>query len=229
MERAGSVTAPKSLPEAFLSACLRTPDRTFIHFEGQRFSYQAVYDHVCQIAGSFDAWGLRRGDRVALYLENAPSFIVAYLAVLWLDGVIVPVNTRYRATELRHMLLDSGARLVITDANGHSVVQNVSAELPSVERIVEVGHGLESDTTSWLASNEASPLREHVRLVLDAESLQQFCRERLASFKKPQDIYFVTSLPRNALGKVQKHLLRAQLIASSAATGEGKERSDVRA
>ncbi|HEY8323220.1 MAG TPA: acyl-CoA synthetase [Ktedonobacterales bacterium] len=44
------------------------------------------------------------------------------------------------------------------------------------------------------------------------EELIAFCRQRLASFKKPRRIIFVESLPRNALGKVQKHLLAARLM-----------------
>ncbi|HEX9038665.1 MAG TPA: acyl-CoA synthetase [Ktedonobacterales bacterium] len=53
-----------------------------------------------------------------------------------------------------------------------------------------------------------------------AEELIAFCRERLASYKKPRQVYFVDSLPRNALGKVQKHLLSAQ-IAKGAISADG--------
>ncbi|NWF81893.1 MAG: AMP-binding protein [Chloroflexi bacterium] len=45
-----------------------------------------------------------------------------------------------------------------------------------------------------------------------AEELEAFCRERLAAYKRPRVVYHVASLPRNALGKVQKHELRAQLV-----------------
>ena len=45
----------------------------------------------------------------------------------------------------------------------------------------------------------------------ESASIIAFCRERLASYKKPRHVVFVSSLPRNALGKVQKHLLIAQL------------------
>lgn len=44
-----------------------------------------------------------------------------------------------------------------------------------------------------------------------AEELEAFCRERLAAYKRPRVVYHVASLPRNALGKVQKHELRARL------------------
>jgi malonyl-CoA/methylmalonyl-CoA synthetase len=46
---------------------------------------------------------------------------------------------------------------------------------------------------------------------LEAGALQRYCKERLASFKGPKEIYFVKELPRNALGKVQKHVLRELL------------------
>jgi malonyl-CoA/methylmalonyl-CoA synthetase len=45
----------------------------------------------------------------------------------------------------------------------------------------------------------------------DSADVIAFCRERLASYKKPRRVVFVNVLPRNALGKVQKHLLAAQL------------------
>lgn len=45
----------------------------------------------------------------------------------------------------------------------------------------------------------------------DAQELVDWCKDRLASFKKPRRVVFMDSLPRNALGKVQKHLLRARL------------------
>ncbi len=48
----------------------------------------------------------------------------------------------------------------------------------------------------------------------DATEIIAFCRERLASYKKPRRVVYVESLPRNALGKVQKHLLAQRLRAS---------------
>ncbi|QDE71932.1 long-chain fatty acid--CoA ligase [Myxococcus xanthus] len=46
----------------------------------------------------------------------------------------------------------------------------------------------------------------------ESQSLVDWCKDRLASFKKPRQVVFTDALPRNALGKVQKHLLRAALV-----------------
>jgi malonyl-CoA/methylmalonyl-CoA synthetase len=48
----------------------------------------------------------------------------------------------------------------------------------------------------------------------ESSALVDFCKERLASFKKPRRVVFVEALPRNALGKVQKHVLREWLLGS---------------
>ena len=53
---------------------------------------------------------------------------------------------------------------------------------------------------------------------LTAEEVKDFCRDELAGYKKPREVFFVDELPRNALGKVQKHLVQEDLIESK---GEG--------
>lgn len=147
-----------SLIQAFLGACSRTPNKTLVHFERQAISYSQLFRYVQQIAGSLNAWGLTRGDRVALYLENSPSFIATYLGVLWLGGVVVPVNTRYRETELRHMLNDSGARLAVTDKAGYANLQGILTECSTVERVLEVGASLERDLDAWCSLEEPKPV-----------------------------------------------------------------------
>ncbi len=134
------------------------PEKPLVHFEGRSYRYAEVHGEVAWAAGTLDAWGLEKGDRVALYLENAPSFLVAYLAVLWLGGVVAPVNTRYREGELRHMLQDSSARLVVTDAAGLEHVRNVSLETPGLERVLELSGNLEADQAAWRSLADASPL-----------------------------------------------------------------------
>ena len=153
-----------SLPRAFLASLERNPDKTLLDFEGQRVSYQAMHQHVRSIAGSLQAWGLQPGERVALYLENSPSFVASYLAVLWLGGIIVPINTRYRESELRHIVNDAQARLLVTDTQGMSAVTALRHDLPSVEALLELQHDLEADRQRWQALAPADTLPEALPL-----------------------------------------------------------------
>ncbi len=146
---------PQSLPHALLEVAKTSPDKPFVHFEGRGYSYGEVHAQVSAAAGSLRAWGIGRGDRVALYLGNSPSFVVAYLGVLFAGGVVVPVNTRYRAGEVRHMLGDSGARLVLTDAAGRGEVERARGD--TSVKVVVLGESLEEDAALWraLAAGEA--------------------------------------------------------------------------
>jgi fatty-acyl-CoA synthase len=57
--------------------------------------------------------GVRRGDRVALYMQNSPQFIVAYYAILRADAMVVPINPMNRAIELAAIVEDCGTTVLI--------------------------------------------------------------------------------------------------------------------
>ena len=140
---------PASLPHAFLEAAARSPDEPLLEFEGTAYSYADVLDEVRYVAGVLASYGLAKGERAALYLGNSPSFVAAYLGVLWLGGVVVPVNTRYRALELRHMLADSGARLVVTDEAGGAELEAVLADFSAPPDALVLSGQPEADRTAW--------------------------------------------------------------------------------
>src|SRR5213078_1328454 len=57
--------------------------------------------------------GVRRGDRVALYLQNSPQFIIGYYAILRADAMVVPINPMNLTMEIAHIVTDSGTRVLI--------------------------------------------------------------------------------------------------------------------
>lgn len=88
----------------------RFPDKTAIQFFGASTSYAELLREVERMAGYLrHACGVRRGDRVAVFSQNCPQFIVAYLAILRADAVLVPVNAMLLQDELKHIVNDSGA------------------------------------------------------------------------------------------------------------------------
>ena len=171
--RPGSIAdeMPATLPAVLADAARRHPDRPLLAFEGAAWSYAGLTAQVRAAAGSLRAWGLAPGDRLVLYAENSPSFLVAYLAALWCGGVVVPVNARYRATELRHMLLDAEARLAVTDDAGAVLVAAVAPAAPSLQGVVVVDGRPEVDAPRWQRLAAADPLAEPVGQGGDALAL----------------------------------------------------------
>jgi fatty-acyl-CoA synthase len=92
----------------------RHPERAALDYYGRRLSYRDLKRQVDAFAGYLQQrCGVARGERVLLYLQNSPQFVIAYYAVLRADAVVVPVNPMNRTEELRHYVEDSDARLAI--------------------------------------------------------------------------------------------------------------------
>jgi malonyl-CoA/methylmalonyl-CoA synthetase len=107
---------PASILAALLAASDRGPDRALLRFEGATHGYGLVADAAARVGAALAARGVAAGDRVALFLENSPGFVVSYLGAFFAGAVVVPVNTAYRAVELSHILGHAGARLCVADA-----------------------------------------------------------------------------------------------------------------
>lgn len=140
-----------SLPQAFYDAVTRTPDRPAVVFYGRAITYRALRDAADRLATALADLGVKKGDRVALYLLNSPQFIIAYFAVLRCGATVTPVSPVYTSHELRYQLEDSGARAVICqdilyDKVAKSgarvelaVVTNVGEYLPLMKRFLGKG------------------------------------------------------------------------------------------
>jgi fatty-acyl-CoA synthase len=95
-------------------AATRFPDKVAIHYYGSALTYSRFRSDVDAMAGYLQSVaGVGRGDRVLLFMQNSPQFMVAFYAVLRADAMVVPVNPMNLTEELRHYVKDSDARVAI--------------------------------------------------------------------------------------------------------------------
>ena len=134
---------PASIAEAFIRSAERTPDKLCLRFEAEEWTYGRLRQRAEYFAAALRAWGLRTGDRVALFLENCPDLLAAYLGTHLAGGVVVPVSTRYRKVELRHIFGDAGVRLCFTDRERRPELDRVRGDLQSLEAVIEAGPELD--------------------------------------------------------------------------------------
>jgi long-chain acyl-CoA synthetase len=119
----------KSVPQAFDEATSRAPDRTAVVFYGRAISYRELRDATDRLACALARLGLKKGERVALYLLNSPQFIIAYFAALKCGAVVTPISPVYTSHEVRHQLEDSGARGIICQDILYEKVEKAGAKL----------------------------------------------------------------------------------------------------
>ncbi|MGE8367505.1 long-chain fatty acid--CoA ligase [Cupriavidus sp.] len=115
----------------------RFPGKTAIHCHGYAVSFRDLHAQAMAIAGWLQhEAGVRKGDRVLLYMQNCPQFIVAYYAILRAGAVVVPVNPMNKADEFRHYATDSAARVVVCAADAFDT--GIGADLLSAGQVQRV-------------------------------------------------------------------------------------------
>lgn len=133
--------------EMFAATALRTPDAPLVHYFGGTLTVRDVDEQSDSLAAALEADGIGKGDRIALYMQNMPDFLISLVAAWKLGGIGVSVNPMYKTAEVSKMLVDSGARVLVgldtLVANLGSAVWDAS----DVERVVVTTarrHGLTS-------------------------------------------------------------------------------------
>jgi fatty-acyl-CoA synthase len=109
------VTLPKTALTYNLEvSAKRYPDKTAISYYGSGLSYGRLQSEVEALAGYLQQQcGVKKGDRVLLYMQNSPQFVIAYYAVLRADAVLVPANPMNLTEEMRHYIEDAGVTVAI--------------------------------------------------------------------------------------------------------------------
>ena len=97
----------------FRASVSRNPDGDIIRYFGGRITARELDELSDAFAVALAGLGVRAGDRVALYVQNVPQFVIAMLAAWKAGGIAVPVNPMNRARELDAVLRDSGARVLV--------------------------------------------------------------------------------------------------------------------
>ena len=110
----GFVNAPQTLGNLFAEA---SSDETFLVFEDERLTFAETLREATRLAEALVAdYGIVAGDRVAISMRNYPEWIIAFMATTSIGAVAVAMNSLWKGEEMVYGLTDSGAKVLIADA-----------------------------------------------------------------------------------------------------------------
>ncbi|MCZ4551341.1 FadD3 family acyl-CoA ligase [Gordonia rubripertincta] len=103
----------ETIPQMVLSAGDRFGDAEAVVDGELRLSFTELAERVRRAAGAFASAGIDKGDRVAIWAPNSAEWIISAFGLLAAGGVLVPVNTRYKADEAFDIVSRSGAKVLL--------------------------------------------------------------------------------------------------------------------
>ncbi|MDX1505943.1 MAG: ATP-dependent acyl-CoA ligase [Spongiibacter sp.] len=153
-----SVGTRDTVIDALDRAVAAHPDRVLLDFSGDLYTYGEVDRLSNAMAHSLADLGVKRGDTVVSMLDNNIDAIISWLAVNKLRAVSVPINTALRGMFLQHQIADSGAGIVICEAEYAERIAQVSGELDSVRLVL---HRDKVDAAALEGGTEFAPLDDY--------------------------------------------------------------------
>lgn len=123
------------LIEGFYRACENHRDRTALIYLGEKLTYRRLKEYILRFAAALHDLGVRRGDRVMLYIPNCPQFLICYLGTQVIGGVPVAISPVYTPGEIKYLINDSGANTIVCLDTNFRYVREVFHET-GLERVI---------------------------------------------------------------------------------------------
>lgn len=113
----------------------KNPHKPAIIYVGEKFSFGDLKELVDKFATGLSDLGVSRSDRVFIYLPNCIQWVIAYMAILKIGAVAVPVSPIYTPNEITYMIKDSGAETIICQDTNFGYVKEVLPKTP-LKRVI---------------------------------------------------------------------------------------------
>lgn len=127
---------PKNLPELLSMSAKTHPQRIAIVFGQKRINYKTLDELTSHLASGIIELGIKRQDRVALFLDNCPEFIMGYFAILKAGAVVVPINYMFKMEEAKFILQDSEAVAIITSRAYVDMAEELRLRVDTLKYII---------------------------------------------------------------------------------------------
>ncbi len=134
-----SPAAPARLDHLVLDAARRDAGAPALAFEERSLGYGELAEAITAFAGSLEALGVGRGERVAVYIDKRVEAVVAMLGSAAAEAVLVPVNPLLRPAQVGHVLGDCEAAVLVTTAERLELLREELGRRPSVRIAIVVG------------------------------------------------------------------------------------------
>ena len=112
------------------------PDQTAYIFYGREITWSELDLYTDRFAGFLSAKGLKKGDKVMLFLQNCPQYLIAHYGAQKIGAIVVPANPMFKQMELEYEANDVGASVIVTSDDLYPIVESARDQTDIREVVV---------------------------------------------------------------------------------------------
>ncbi len=146
-------------------AAKRYGRKTAVAMGDSRLSYAQLDEASNKVANALIGMGVGKGDRVAMLLSNSLEFAAVYFGVVKIGGIAVPLDTKYKLTELASLFNDFQPKVLVAESPLLEPIVPALPEFKSIARVIEVGSEYKGQFLSYqeiMATASARPVAVRV-------------------------------------------------------------------
>ncbi|MEK6563781.1 MAG: AMP-binding protein [Candidatus Omnitrophota bacterium] len=125
-----------NVAQVLINSVKKFHSKPAIIFRDKPISFLELYDNVFKLANGLLALGIKKADRVAIYLPNNPEYIYSYLALFSIGATVVPLDYMLTEDELVSCLTHCEAKALIAKEKERLSLENLKKRVPSLENII---------------------------------------------------------------------------------------------
>ncbi|MYL19948.1 AMP-binding protein [Halobacillus litoralis] len=110
----------------------KRPHEAAYFYYGSTLTWAELLNDIEKMAGFLTQKGFEKGDRVGLYMQNSPQYIIAHYAIQSIGGIVCPLNPMYKASELTYLMKEVGMKGLFTGGELLSEVRKTDSDLHAV-------------------------------------------------------------------------------------------------
>ncbi|MCL2642728.1 MAG: long-chain fatty acid--CoA ligase [Candidatus Bathyarchaeota archaeon] len=148
----GLNTSQTPLQTSLSQTAENLPEKIAITYDNQKFTYYEIDQFSNRFAGALTNLGVKKGDRIALFLQNNPQFVIAYFGALKAGAVVTAINPLHREREVKHQLCDSGAQTIVVLDTIYPIIEKI-IDQTALKNIIVTDIDIYSTTTTTTPIN----------------------------------------------------------------------------
>ena len=130
---------PRNLGELLEQRVAVAPDKPFLFSEddGRRYTFAKFEQAVNRAACLLFDHGINRGDVISLLMPNSVEYVIGYFACFKLGALANPINSLLKSPEMKYVMSDSEAKVLLVHSEFRPQIESVRDELPNLRTVIE--------------------------------------------------------------------------------------------